>query len=293
MMNICSAILFASVLAASAVEPLDEATIEQIVNQVRVLDLNTGAAHPAKRAERITPVNGVKTGVNSRSELLFKDQTIARLGAETFFTFKNKSRDIQLDAGTLLLQVPKNQGGARIQSGSISASITGTTILMEHQPRKNLRVMVLEGHLRLSVPGRFGEALTIHAGEMVAVHPSARTLPDPVQVDIATVMRSSRLIAPASSTKGGKAFRPLPSLKLIEKNMAKQAAESARKKKNKAGSASSAPLDIVSRLLGISGPAPLPPAVTPPTPEQNRPDRIKPITAEPHDRTRTNIGGSK
>lgn len=280
---------------AFAAAPLREATIHQVINQVRVLDLEAGSSHSAAEQEKITATNGVRTGIRSRAELLFQDQTVARLGAETFFTFKRSSREIRLDAGTLLLQVPKDHGGARIRSGSVTASVTGTTILMEHLPNKNLKVMVLEGHMRIAVPDRFGEALVLKPGEMINMHPGARTIPDPVQVDIATIMRTSRLIAPPSDRKGGKGFRPLPSAKLIEKAAAQQAASGGGAKKKKAGatvSSSGAPMDIAA---GLIAPPPTTPAIRPVTPPQVVvPPPVgtpTPTVTDPH--VRPGIGGSQ
>ncbi len=287
-------LLFLAASTAFTAEPLQEATLQRIINQVRVLDLKAGASRTAKELEKITATDGVRTGIRSRAELLFQDQTIARLGAETFFTFKQATREIRLDAGTLLLQVPKDQGGARIRSGSVTASVTGTTILMEHQPDKNLKLMVLEGHMRVAIPERFGEALVLKPGEMIVMHPGAKTLPNPVEVDIATVMRTSKLIVPPSDKRGGKGFRPLPSAGLIQKASAKQAAaaDSKKKKATSVGGGASAPMDIVAgiRVTPPAAPAakpatPLPVAVPPPvvTPA--------PVVTDPHNRP--GIGGSQ
>ena len=53
----------------------------------------------------------------------------------------------------MLLQVPKGIGGAKIRTAAVTASITGTTIMMEYHPKKSIKVLVLEGSLRLSVNG--------------------------------------------------------------------------------------------------------------------------------------------
>jgi cyclopropane fatty-acyl-phospholipid synthase-like methyltransferase len=68
--------------------------------------------------------------------LLFRDQTLTRLGADTFFSFTQGTRDLTLERGTLLLQVPKGRGGARIRTAAVTASITGTTILLEHTAKR-------------------------------------------------------------------------------------------------------------------------------------------------------------
>ena len=46
-------------------------------------------------------------------ELMFDDNTLTRIGPETYFSFKAGTRDLTLQQGTLLLQVPKGLGGAK------------------------------------------------------------------------------------------------------------------------------------------------------------------------------------
>ena len=77
--------------------------------------------------------------------------------------------------GTLLLQVPPAPAWrVVIHTAAITASITGTTIMLEYIPKKDLKVAVLEGSLKLSAPGFLGDSITLHAGQMIIMPPSAR-----------------------------------------------------------------------------------------------------------------------
>jgi hypothetical protein len=67
----------------------------------------------------------VQTGVQSRSELTFKDQTITRLGEKTIFSVGEGSRTIDLGSGQFLLYAPKKSGGAKVKMGPVTAAITG------------------------------------------------------------------------------------------------------------------------------------------------------------------------
>jgi hypothetical protein len=67
----------------------------------------------------------VQTGVQSRSELTFKDQTITRLGEKTIFSVGEGARTIDLGSGQFLLSVPKKAGGAKVKIGAVTAAITG------------------------------------------------------------------------------------------------------------------------------------------------------------------------
>jgi hypothetical protein len=212
-------IAFSSLASAG---PLKEATINQIVNDVKVIEPQRGP-HAAALQEVIKDDLGVHTGVQSRAELLFQDATLTRLGAETFFSFKPGTRDLNLERGTLLLQVPKNLGGARIRAASVTASITGTTIMMEHLPSKSLKIVVLEGSLRVGINGRVGENLMLTAGKMVIMAPDAKRVPEPVDVDLRKLIRTSSLIDPAAFRGKSKAsIAVLPSMGLIDKEIARQ-----------------------------------------------------------------------
>ena len=156
--------------------PLQQAAVNQIVNDVKVIDPAKGA-RPAALKEIIRDDIAVRTGIQSRTELLFQDDTLTRLGAETIFSFKAGTRDLSLDRGTMLLQVPKNHGGARIRTASVTASITGTTIMMEYLPSRSLKVVVLEGSLRLSPNGQIGESINLTAGRMIIMDQMRSTFP--------------------------------------------------------------------------------------------------------------------
>lgn len=191
--------------------PLTEAQVTKIINDVRVMDPSKGS-HPASVNERIHDEIGLKTGVKSRSELLFQDDTLARLGPETTFSFKAGTRDLSLPEGTMLLQVPKGLGGAKIRTAAVTAALTGTTIMMKHTPNKQVKVLVLEGSLRLS---NKGDSVTLPAGQMVVMNPHATRIPTPVTVDLRYLMQTSPLV----KMKGK---RELPSARLIEKGIQKQ-----------------------------------------------------------------------
>lgn len=267
---------FSCLIATSVVAgPLSEARINKIINEVSVVDPAKGARKAALQ-EVIKDEIGVKTGIKSRSELLFQDDTLTRIGPESYFSFKPGTRDLSLQQGTMLLQVPKGLGGARIRTAAVTASITGTTIMLENIPGKHFKVLVLEGSLRLSMKGTFGDSLLLLPGKMVIMPPNAKRIPDPVSVDLARVMKTSALV------KMDKSDTPLPSLALIETEIAMQ-------EKSKIGNtlvdtnlvilgngtsviaASDDVIDALSRkdglndvLLAANGPSPTPiPAATP------------------------------
>src|SRR5437763_8731631 len=133
--------VFASATGAFA-GSLEEAHVTRIINEVSLVK-TTGSSQPAKLNDVVSGDVGLRTGIKSRSELLFQDDTLTRIGPETYFSFRTGTREIDLKSGSLLLQVPKNLGGAKIHAAAVTASITGTTIMMEYQPKQSLKVLVL------------------------------------------------------------------------------------------------------------------------------------------------------
>src|SRR6202047_4995866 len=123
----------------SAAGPLTSAEVTKIINRVSVIDPEKGA-HPATIRDIIKDNLGLQTGAKSRSELLFQDNTLTRLGAETFFSFKTGTRDMTLEKGSMLLQVPKGLGGAKIHTAAVTAALTSQATTVEYIPRRFIKV---------------------------------------------------------------------------------------------------------------------------------------------------------
>lgn len=172
---------------------LKEARVTQIVRDVKLLP-NAAPARPALVNDQVHDGTAVRTGIESRSELMFTDATLARLGANTIFSFTEGTRNLELTDGAMLLRVPKNAGGAKINTAAVTAAITGTTIMLEFHKNAYIKFIVLEGTGRIFIPNHVGESVLVHAGQMLITKPSAKNLPSPVDVDIRKLMKTSRLI---------------------------------------------------------------------------------------------------
>ena len=103
---------------------LKEAQVTQVIQYVRLLP-SSAAPRPAAVNDNVRQGTAVQTGVQSRSELTFKDQTITRLGEKTMFSVGEGPRTIDLGSGQFLLYAPKKAGGAKVKIGPVTAAITG------------------------------------------------------------------------------------------------------------------------------------------------------------------------
>src|SRR5438270_126133 len=208
--------ILAAFANANAAE-LKEARVTQIVRDVKLLP-NAAPARPAVVNDPVRDGTAVRTGVESRTELMFSDATLARLGANTIFSFTEGTRNLELTNGAMLLRVPKNAGGAKINTAAVTAAITGTTLMLEFHKNPYVKFIVLEGTGRIFLPNRIGESVLVHAGQMLITKPDAKNLSNPVDVDIRQLRKTSRLI---------KGFGKMGSENLIAKTATEQDKERA------------------------------------------------------------------
>ncbi len=172
-----------------------QAEVTRVLNDVRVVPQQAEPA-PARIGDVIRGKTAVATGVQSRAELRFPDKTLTRLGANTLFRLEEGTRDIDLERGVLMLQVPKQLGGARVRTAAVTAAVTGTTILIEYQPDGYIKVIVIEGELDLYLRESPSTFINLKAGDMILMKPDAKSFPLPVQVDLERLLATSKLLDP-------------------------------------------------------------------------------------------------
>lgn len=192
--------LIALLLPATA-DTLRTAKVTAAVNEVRIYP-ESNTSHAASIGEKVDLPTSVQTGRQSRAELTFNDNTITRLGQNSIFSFREGGRNVELKQGSVLLQIPKNAGGATIRTATVTAAITGTTLMIEYNPGKWIKVITLEGTLKLKL-NEGKQTVSIPAGKMIIMPPNAKAIPEPVTVDIAKLLATSLLIGHGN-------FAPLP-----------------------------------------------------------------------------------
>jgi hypothetical protein len=186
-----------------AASDFGEAQVTQVVQDVKVVP-SGATSRPATMNETVTKGNAIQTGVQSRSELTFKDKTITRLGEKTIFNVGGDGRTMDMGSGQFLLYVPKNKGGAKVKMGPVTAAITGTTVVGQVYPSGIVEFTVLEGSACLYVD-RMGQVLQVSAGQMLVYDPVTMSLENPVEVDLQQQLNSPLVTG----------FHPLPSSGMI------------------------------------------------------------------------------
>jgi len=188
-----TAVLGLPVICQAGNVTITRAEITRIVKDVKTVDPSS-KARPAVLKETIKGNESVRTGIDSRTELLFNDHTITRLGANTHFSFTEGTREMSLGSGALLLQVPKGIGGAQINMPAVTAGITGTTILLETQ-KTYTKLIVLEGQCCLWRNADKRRKVCAKAGQEVLLFHKMKDIPQPYYVDLKIIVHTSKLLS--------------------------------------------------------------------------------------------------
>ncbi|AFZ03128.1 FecR family protein [Calothrix sp. PCC 6303] len=116
---------------ANAQTPLTRATIQELRNLVQLMP-NKQPKRKARRADAMTPGDGLSTGRSSLADLRFNDGSLARVGEQAIFRFLPQTRNFTLNNGTVLLLIPPGQGRTRIQTPSAAAAIRGSALFVRY-----------------------------------------------------------------------------------------------------------------------------------------------------------------
>lgn len=167
------------------------AQITSVSHDVRLL-VGDVEPRPAALNDKLSEGTAVATGGESGAELTFTDQTVARVGSNSVFSFKKGTRSLDLRDGAILVQVPKTAKGARLEGGGVAAAITGTTVMFECHPTV-YKFVVLEGTGRLYRPGHLGDSVLVGPGQLIIGQPNT-AVSDPVDFEIERFLRTSHFI---------------------------------------------------------------------------------------------------
>ena len=191
---------------------LKSSKVTQVVNDVEIISADSQNKKTAVVDDIFAMPDILRTGNASRAELVAQDKTITRVGANTIFSFDPGNRTIDLQQGSLLFHSPHGKGGGTIHTGSATASVLGTTIIVTTTPNGGFKVIDLEGQVEVKFLS--GLKQTLKPGQMTFILPGGKQLAPIIVFRLDTLIKKSLLV------KGF--FEPLPSLPLIVDQMEKQ-----------------------------------------------------------------------
>ena len=131
--SLCLAPLFTH--PALAERSVTEAEIYKVRNQVDINYSQKSDWNPAEIGDRIVPEDSVRTGANSRADLLFNEGTLVRTGAGTTFRFPPGKRSFELTSGAALIMIRPEQGQSTISTPEAQVTSQGTALFVQHDPK--------------------------------------------------------------------------------------------------------------------------------------------------------------
>jgi hypothetical protein len=199
-----------------AIAAFDDVRITAIVKEANLVT-NDAGRRTASVGDIVRTQNEIITGNDSRVELTFENDAVARLSANAALTLKPKNV-LELSHGAVLLEFPGHTK-AKVQAGAISAAVSDSTALLEYHPTV-FKFLVLEGTARLYRPAKLGDSVLVHRGEMIFGNATS-ALTDPVNFDIGRFVNTCPLI---------QNFAPLQNKRSIAAARESQQEEKSKKK---------------------------------------------------------------
>ncbi len=133
--GLCIACFSANSTSASIV--IEEAEIYKTRNQVEINFGRNPDWYEAKPGDRLVPRDSVRTGSNSRADILFNDGSLVRTGAGTTFRFPPGKRRFELTSGAALIMIRPEQGKSTINTPEAKVISQGTALFVQHNPESN------------------------------------------------------------------------------------------------------------------------------------------------------------
>ena len=189
-----------------------QSKVTQVVNDVQII---SAASQTQKAATVNDPFNIpdiLRTGPASRAELVAADDTVTRVGANTIFSFDPANRTIDLKQGSLLFHSPHGQGGGTIHTGSATASVLGSTLIVTATKNGGFKVISLEDEANIKLPN--GKQQTLKPGQMTFILPGNTQLAPIILFRLDDLTQHSLLV--------GGFNHPLASTSLINNEINKQ-----------------------------------------------------------------------
>ncbi|HTB84814.1 MAG TPA: FecR domain-containing protein [Candidatus Sulfotelmatobacter sp.] len=201
-------------VSSSRAIDLKQSKLTQVVNDVEIISAADQSQKNASVNDVFKMPDILKTGPQSRAELVADDETVTRVGANTIFSFDPANRTIDLKQGSLLFHSPHGKGGGTIHTGSATASVLGTTLIITTTPSGGFKVLDLEGSVEVNFLNGLNQKLA--PGQMSFVLPGGNQLSPIVVFRLDDLTKNSRLV--------GGFHNQLASLPLILQQVQKQLA---------------------------------------------------------------------
>ena len=170
-LSIALTYFFSSTTVASTV--VNKAEIYKIRNQVDINYKDKPNWIKAELGDEIIPRDSVRTGADSRADILFNEGTLVRTGAGTTFRFPPGKRRFELTSGAALVMIRPEQGDSVISTPQAKVVTKGTALFLQHDEKTNaslIGVLTDSPAGLVNVSSNDGDfTLQLQAGQFVSI----------------------------------------------------------------------------------------------------------------------------
>jgi len=208
------ALCLGCILAASPghAGDLKQSKVTQVVNDVQIISAASQSKKAATVNDAFNMPDILRTGAASRAELVAPDETVTRIGANTIFSFDPANRTIDLKQGSLLFHSPHGKGGGTIHTGSATASVLGSTLIVTTTANGGFKVLALEDQAEIKFLNGLKQKL--EPGQMTFVLPGGNQISPIIVFRLDDLTKNSQLVNGFDD--------PLASMPLIQKQIQEQ-----------------------------------------------------------------------
>ncbi len=138
--------------------------------------------------------DGVRTGAGGQSQIDAGGATV-RAGSNTDLVLKEQRDGLTLKNGIVLVSNKSQSRGFALETDQHKATSYGT-MQVSYLKGKYLKVLCIEGKVKVGLKALMGDSVTLREGQMVTITPTEERMPEPIMVNLSRVATTSALLGP-------------------------------------------------------------------------------------------------
>ncbi|WP_035608004.1 FecR domain-containing protein [Haloferula sp. BvORR071] len=139
--------------------------------------------------------DGVHTGKTGQTQVDAGGATV-RAGSNTDLALKKNRQGLTLKEGIVLVSNKSQSSGFELETDRHRATSYGT-MQVSYLKDKYLKVLCVEGKVKVSLKALMGDSVTLKPGQMVTITPTEERIQDPATVNLNRVAATSALMGPS------------------------------------------------------------------------------------------------
>jgi hypothetical protein len=181
-----------AILAAAAPAGAEPGKVEAIRGKTSFV--REGMVRKMAVAATLQGGDGVRTGSNGQTQVDAGGATV-RAGSDTDLALKKNRNGLTLKSGIVLVSNKSQGSGFELETDRHRATSYGT-MQVSYLKDKYLKVLCVEGKVKVGLKALMGDSVTLQAGQMVTITPTEERIPEPATVNLGRVAATSALLGP-------------------------------------------------------------------------------------------------